>query len=263
VRLVYNDGRNHLLVSRHAYDLITVEISSTWFAGAASLYSREFYELYKRPLTRHGVMQQWIQLHHITRRDLLVIINTLRSVFPYVSLWRQGTQGALIATLEPQRVSYPHVQAMNALPAVQPVRARMRVKNMLALLGAEQLDPATSTRCRVSCMSTCRSCSCPYAISNDYYPLLEYSTPRGYALPDRVEVENICWRRSHQRQLVPTLDGVPDAPRNAPSSATRGSECRGAPTRNRDASRFSRGAARARIDRPRSRAGSRSRAARA
>lgn len=211
VRLVYNDGRNHLLVSRQAYDLITVEITSIWFAGAASLYSLEFYESCKRHLTQHGVMQQWIQLHHISRRDLLVIINTLRRVFPYVSLWRQGTQGALIASVQPQRISYLHVQAMNELPAAQPVRARMPVPNFFALLAAQQLGPEDVDALLGELPDYVPEALVPYAISTDYYPLLEYSTPRGYALPDSVEVENIRWLRRHQRQLLPALDGVPDA----------------------------------------------------
>src|SRR4029077_14164485 len=44
-RLLHEDGRNALLVSTERYDLIGIEISSIWFAGAANLYAREFYEI--------------------------------------------------------------------------------------------------------------------------------------------------------------------------------------------------------------------------
>ena len=35
------DGRNFLLRSRTRYDLVTIETTSVWFAGASNLYSRE------------------------------------------------------------------------------------------------------------------------------------------------------------------------------------------------------------------------------
>src|SRR5689334_23707105 len=34
VKLFLNDGRNVLLVAREPYDLITIELTSVWFAGA-------------------------------------------------------------------------------------------------------------------------------------------------------------------------------------------------------------------------------------
>ena len=37
------DGRNFLLRSTARYQVISMEISSVWFAGAADLNSREFY----------------------------------------------------------------------------------------------------------------------------------------------------------------------------------------------------------------------------
>ncbi|HEY8087810.1 MAG TPA: fused MFS/spermidine synthase, partial [Polyangiaceae bacterium] len=44
VRIRLEDGRNLLAVDTGRYDLITVELTSIWFAGAANLYNREFYE---------------------------------------------------------------------------------------------------------------------------------------------------------------------------------------------------------------------------
>src|SRR4029079_16689882 len=57
VHLSLNDGRNLLLVATEPYDLITSEWTSVCFAGAASLYSREFYELARSRLTESGVLQ--------------------------------------------------------------------------------------------------------------------------------------------------------------------------------------------------------------
>jgi spermidine synthase len=94
VSVKLEDGHNLLLTKPlRAYDLITVEITSVWFAGATNVYSREFYQLAKQRLRPRGVLQQWVQLHHISPREVESEIATVRSVFPYVSFWYFGGQG--------------------------------------------------------------------------------------------------------------------------------------------------------------------------
>jgi spermidine synthase len=104
VRLFLEDGRNYLLLHEKKYDMITMEISSIWFAGSTSLYSREFYELCKKRLNRGGIMQQWIQIHHIGIEEVGSVIATMRQVFPYVSFWVFGGQGIIIGSDEPQKI---------------------------------------------------------------------------------------------------------------------------------------------------------------
>jgi len=101
VHLSLNDGRNLLLVANEPYDLVTIELTSVWFAGASSLYSREFYELTRTRLSKEGVLQQWVQLHHIRRRELATIVKTLQSVFSHVALFVGGAQGILVASDAP------------------------------------------------------------------------------------------------------------------------------------------------------------------
>lgn len=102
VKLHLEDGRNILLTDRHKqYDLVTIEITSVWFAGATNLYSKEFYELVKKRLKPGGVLQQWVQLHHISPREIACDLATAHSVFPYVGLWFYGHQGMLVAAEQP------------------------------------------------------------------------------------------------------------------------------------------------------------------
>jgi spermidine synthase len=103
VMVKLEDGRNLLQTNkRRFYDLITVEITSVWFAGATNVYSREFYELAKKRLKPGGVLQQWIQLHHISAQEVECAIATVRSVYPYVSFWYFGGQGVIVASSKPQ-----------------------------------------------------------------------------------------------------------------------------------------------------------------
>jgi spermidine synthase len=101
-RLFLEDGRNVLLTNRQrAYDLITIEVTSVWFAGATNLYSREFYQLARKRLKPDGVLQQWVQLHHIGPQEVACALATARAVFPYVGLWLYGTQGMMVASAHP------------------------------------------------------------------------------------------------------------------------------------------------------------------
>lgn len=101
VTLKVGDGRNILMREEGKYDLISLEISSVWFAGAANLYSRDFYELASSRLAPRGVFQQWMQLHHLGSTEMVSTLATVRAVFPYVSLWVVGSQGIIIGSNEP------------------------------------------------------------------------------------------------------------------------------------------------------------------
>jgi predicted membrane-bound spermidine synthase len=116
VQLHVTDGRNLLLLSspEKPYDIVSIEITSIWFAGAASLYNREFYALARSRMAADGVLQQWLQLHRLAPTDLLTVIASLRAEFRYVSLYVMGGQGILIATNSTER-SAPNARALQLL----------------------------------------------------------------------------------------------------------------------------------------------------
>jgi predicted membrane-bound spermidine synthase len=97
VHVHVTDGRNFLLLGRQRYDLVSIELSSIWFAGAANLYNDEFYSLVESRLSEHGVLQQWVQLHRLSHRDILTILVTLRRRFPKTWLYFLGKQGIIVA----------------------------------------------------------------------------------------------------------------------------------------------------------------------
>ena len=116
VQLHVTDGRNLLLLSskQSGYDVVSIEITSIWFAGAASLYNREFYSLARSRMAQDGVLQQWLQLHRLAPTDLLSVMASLRAEFRYVSLYVMGGQGILIATNSAERKA-PNSEAMHKL----------------------------------------------------------------------------------------------------------------------------------------------------
>jgi spermidine synthase len=152
VRLLLEDGRNHLLRSPGGYDLVTIELNSVWFAGATSLYSREFYRLVRERLAPGGVLVQWIQLHHIAPEEVLSVVATRRAELPRVAMWQIGGQGLLMASdapLEPSPAVLGELGRRAELrEAIDAVEARHgRLEEMLEhtrVLRAPELDALTA-----------------------------------------------------------------------------------------------------------------------
>jgi spermidine synthase len=174
------DGRNFLLVEQQRYDLISMELSSIWFAGAASLYSQEFYRLVQQHLAERGIFQQWVQLHHVRRKDFATIVHTLRSVFPHVALFYGGQQGILVASMQPLRASEARVLELQEHPEVLAKTPGHRPLMSLlddVLVAGSDLDSFLE--------DSARDAGQPLAelVSTDGNLYLEYATPRGNVLP--------------------------------------------------------------------------------
>lgn len=173
VSLLVNDGRNVLLLSpSDRYDLVTIEVSSVWFAGAANLYSEEFYELVASRLTAGGILQQWVQLHHIRRQELAVTLRTVRSAFAHVALFVSGGQGIIVASNEPLEASRARLAALSARPAIGETLDGYTLVDLLdrIVLSGASLDrfiDETEMGAEVPELST----------DNNLY--LEYATPKG------------------------------------------------------------------------------------
>jgi predicted membrane-bound spermidine synthase len=171
------DGRNFLLLQERAYDLVSMEISSIWFAGAASLYNREFYQLVRKRLRPGGVLQQWVQLHHVTPLDLLYILGSVRAEFSQVWLYYIGGQGIIVASNDPQRRPAP--ENFDKLKATASFAALLRQfsASYEDLASTILLAPAGTER-------LLGTLSAPAArwVSTDDNLVLEYSTPKGNAL---------------------------------------------------------------------------------
>ncbi len=177
VNTYITDGRNFLLLQSKKYDVIGLELTSIWFAGAASLYNQEFYQLAKQRLKPDGVLQQWVQLHHLDSLDMLHIIGSVRAEFNYVWLYEIGGQGMIIATNDSMRK-----------PSLENASQLNKNTNLTALLqiygqGAEKLlNNALLSPSAIDKMLTANNVPENYWLSTDDNLFLEYHTPRGNSL---------------------------------------------------------------------------------
>lgn len=112
VRVRVDDGRNHMLVSRDKYDVITADIILPRHAGAGSLYSAEYFRLVRRSLRDGGLAVQWIGSDADTEYKL--IMRTFLSVFPHTTLWGDGS--LMVGSLEPFTVKRSDYDARREQP---------------------------------------------------------------------------------------------------------------------------------------------------
>lgn len=174
VRLLLEDGRNVLLVGKDDYDVVSIEISSIWFAGAANLYNREFYELVAARLASGGILQQWFQLHHTNRRIVSTEIATLRSVFPFILVAVTGHQGQLIASKTPLHVSRARLAQLETIGTVKKTLADGHLVDFVkgVVLDPDDVDAFLD--------DACDRFGTKYSelVSSDDNLFLEYATPK-------------------------------------------------------------------------------------
>ena len=88
VRVLTEDGRNHLFASSETFDVIVADLFVPWKAGVGSLYSLEHYQVARTRLRDGGLYVQWLPLYQMSREDVSVIARTMVEVFSRVTVWR-------------------------------------------------------------------------------------------------------------------------------------------------------------------------------
>ena len=200
VHLHIADGRNFLLLAPRRFDLITAEITSIWIRGEADLYNREFYEACRDHLTDQGILQQWVQTHHMPTRDLLVVLSTAAQVFPYVAFFQGPHHGLLIASRSPLTVDYRRLQQFDRDALIQKDLRGSNLPSMMSLLGELMLYGDSM---RAALASGPAGMAGTRKVSSDLYPYLEYQTPKNNALSYNTLPVNLRFLSQYRPALLP------------------------------------------------------------
>jgi spermidine synthase len=212
VALHVADGRNFLLLSRHQYDMITIEITSLWVSGESDLYNKEFYELCRSHLGTDGVLQQWVALHHLRTQDLLVILNTAAQVFPHVAFfygYGQG-HGLLIASSSPLECDYQRISGFDRTPGVRQELNAIGAPSLWSLLGEVVLYDR-SFREATSFLPQLAGLPADFA-ATDFRPYLDYAAPKGVTLPYDTTERNFKFLEKFRAQGLPANLEIRDFP---------------------------------------------------
>jgi spermidine synthase len=87
VEIIYDDARHYILTTNEKFDIITSDPIHPWVKGAASLYTKEYFELVKSHLNPGGVVTQWVPLYQSTEDVIKSEVATFVGVFPYGTIW--------------------------------------------------------------------------------------------------------------------------------------------------------------------------------
>jgi spermidine synthase len=216
VELVRDDGRSVLLEREDRYDVVSVEVNSIWFAGMGAIYSDDFYRLVSRRLRRHGVLLQWFPMHHLSARNLFMVVNTVRSVFPYVSVWNHRHQGFVVASNEPLAVDLESVRADLARERLQPYLRELQSGSPLELLSDLVVADSDADRF-LDAMAELLFAS-RRLVSTDVWPALEYETPKDILSNFLYFQNRATFRRFRSRRPLP-FRGTPLGPERSLAEA--------------------------------------------
>jgi spermidine synthase len=109
VTIVYDDARHYVLTTGDKFDVITCDPIHPWVKGAATLYTKEYFELCRARLNPGGLITQWVPLYESTDVVVKSELATFFEVFPNGTIWSNDDQGkgydtVLLGQAEPMRI---------------------------------------------------------------------------------------------------------------------------------------------------------------
>lgn len=136
VRVILEDGRNHITLTEKMYDVIISEPSNPWISGIGALFTRDFYELANARLKPGGIMCIWMHTN-MSPESFKSISRAFLSVFPEVTMWESivGDDYLLIGSQQPYALPYERVQRLLADPVQGKELKRLGIASVRDLMG--------------------------------------------------------------------------------------------------------------------------------
>ena len=109
VHVVYDDARHYVLTTTEKFDVITSDPIHPWVKGAATLYTKEYFESCRQHLNPGGLVAQWVPLYESNAGVVKSELATFFQVFPSGTLWSnndagQGYDTVVLGGLEPMTI---------------------------------------------------------------------------------------------------------------------------------------------------------------
>lgn len=115
LRLILEDGRNHITLTDEKYDVIVSEPSNPWISGVGALFTLDFFQLVNKRLNPGGIVCIWVHTN-MSPDSFKSIIKAFISVFPNVTMWESivGDDYLLTGSQTPYQLPYEKVEALLA-----------------------------------------------------------------------------------------------------------------------------------------------------
>jgi len=129
-----DDARHYLLTTKEKFDAITSDPLDPWVRGAATLYTREFFDVAKAHLNPGGVVTLFVQLYESNDAAVKSEIATFLDAFPGGIVFANTSNGlgydlVLLGQVEPRPIDVDRVEARLRNPA------NAAIANSLAQIG--------------------------------------------------------------------------------------------------------------------------------
>ena len=173
VHVYWEDAKTFLQIMGKKYDVIISEPTNPWIAGVAGVFSREFFATCRERLAPRGLFTQWVQGYELEESTFYLILETVTSVFPCYTLWNPSRSDTiLVMSGEPYRPDFDRM-----LKRLEPLRVQRDLvaadfSTLLPILSFQMADYAVKPSF-VKWLGVYQS---------DYFPVLEYTAPRGFYL---------------------------------------------------------------------------------
>ena len=195
VRLLADDGRTVIQRTADRYDIISIEVGQLLRPGAASFYTREFYERVRDRLTEGGIVSQFVPLAFLTPDSFRSVVRTFLEVFPQAILWFNRSEPLLIGTTGPRLALTPNRLALVEMPGA------IHEDLQFALgAGGAQNQPPVFLASFVAGASGLARLSLGGEIYSDDRPVLDYRAGRLLS-PDESEIPIL-------EQLIANLEPI-------------------------------------------------------
>ena len=143
VHIHLDDARHYLLTTDEKFDAITSDPLDPWVKGAATLYTREFFNEVKEHLNPGGVVTLFVQLYESTDAAVKSEVATFLEAFPDGAVFAntvngQGYDLVLYGTVGDRRIDVDAVQARLNAPEGEPIRrslAEVGINSAVELFG--------------------------------------------------------------------------------------------------------------------------------
>ena len=120
VEVVYDDARHFILTTRDKFDIITSDPINPWVKGAATLYTREYFELCKSRLNERGVITQWVPLYEsnvaAVKSELATFFGVEEHAMTILEWFRKWSKPLLAIPLLLEAASYILVVGVGIVP---------------------------------------------------------------------------------------------------------------------------------------------------
>ena len=138
-----DDARHYLLTTKEKFDAITSDPLDPWVRGAATLYTREFFDVAKAHLNPGGVVTLFVQLYESNDAAVKSEIATFLDAFPGGMVFANTSNGlgydlVLLGQVEPKPIDVDRVEARLRDPANAAIMnslAQISIRSAVELFG--------------------------------------------------------------------------------------------------------------------------------